>query len=111
MLITKGFYFCIKYFFKNVVHVVQKHVPLKQRFSTEFMHLLLTENLGKKYISDVVWETNVGKIYERKMNFCLRPKKINTSHCGESALNHTFKMLLRKVLSQISHSGVLLNVF
>ena len=33
------------------------------------------------------------------MNFCLRPKETNVSHCGESALNHTFKMLLRKVLS------------
>ena len=27
----------------------------------------------------------------------------------KSALNHTFKMLLRKVLSQKSHSGVSLN--
>ena len=33
------------------------------------------------------------------MKFCLRPKELNLSHYGESALNHTFKMLLRKVLS------------
>ena len=31
------------------------------------------------------------------MNFCLRPKETNVSHCGESALNYTFNMLLRKV--------------
>ena len=32
------------------------------------------------------------------MNFCLRPKETNMSHCGESAFNHTFKILLRKGL-------------
>ena len=32
-------------------------------------------------------------------------------HCGESASNYTFKMLLKKVLSDISHSGILLNLF
>ena len=40
------------------------------------------------------------------MNFCLRPKETSASNCGENALNHTFKMLLRKVLSQISHSRI-----
>ena len=66
------------------------------------MHLLSRENLRKKYISEVVWETNFGKIHLKKTNFCLRPKETDASHCKESALNHTFKMLLRKVLSQIS---------
>ena len=36
------------------------------------------------------------------MNVCFRPKETNASHFGESALDHTFKMLLRKVLSQQS---------
>ena len=45
------------------------------------------------------------------MKFCLRPKETNVSHCEEIALNHTFKMLLRKVLSQINHFGVSLNLF
>ena len=35
------------------------------------------------------------------MNFYLRPKETNESHCGETGLNHTFKMLLRKDLSQV----------
>ena len=45
------------------------------------------------------------------MNLCSRPKETNSSHSGEKALNHTFKMLLRKVLSQICHSGISLNYF
>ena len=64
------------------------------------MHLLWTENLGNKYLSEVVWETNFGEIHLKKNEICLRPKERNVSHCGESELNHTFKMLLRKVLSQ-----------
>ena len=36
------------------------------------------------------------------MNFCLRPKETSMSHWGEGALNHTFKMLLRKLLSHKS---------
>ena len=75
------------------------------------MHLLSTKNLGKKYINEVVRETDFGKKHLRKVNLCLRPKETNVSHCGKNALNHTFKMLLRKVLSQISHSGVSLNLF
>ena len=89
---------------------LSKSMPrIKRRFSKKIMDLLSTENLGQKYISEVVWETNFGKIHPKKMNFCLRPKGTNASHCGESAWNHTFKMLLKKVLSQISHSGILLN--
>ena len=49
------------------------------------MHVLSTENLGKKFISEGVSETNFGKIHPKKTNFCLRPKEINASHCGESA--------------------------
>ena len=45
------------------------------------------------------------------MNFYLKPRETNASQCGESALNHTFKMLLRTFLSQISHSGISLNLF
>ena len=45
------------------------------------------------------------------MNICLRPKETNASHCRESALNHTSNMLLRKVLPQLSHSGISLNLF
>ena len=75
------------------------------------MHLLSTENLGKKYINEVVWEANFRNIYLRKINVCLRLKETNVFHYGEIALNHTFKILLRKVLSQISHFGVLLNLF
>ena len=75
------------------------------------MHVLSTENLGKKFISEVVWETNFGKIHLEKTNFCLRPKETNVSHCGESALNHSYKMLLKRILSQISHSRILLNFF
>ena len=62
------------------------------------MHLLSTENLGKKYINEIVWETDFGKIHERKMNFFLRHKEKIASHFRESALNHTFQMLLTKVL-------------
>ena len=62
------------------------------------MHLLSIKNLGKKCISEVVWETNFGKIHLKKTTFCLRPKEKNTSHCEKSALNHAFKMLIRKVL-------------
>ena len=83
----------------------------KRRFSDEIMHLLSTQNLGKKYVSVVVWETNFGKIYLKKPNSCLRLKERNASHCEENALNHTFKMLLRKVLSQTRHSEILLNLF
>ena len=75
------------------------------------MHLLSIKNLGKKCISEVVWETNFGKIHLKKTTFCLRPKEKNTSHCEKSALNHAFKMLIRKVLSQINHSRILLNLF
>ena len=75
------------------------------------MHLLSTKNLGKKYISVVVWETNFGKIHLKKMNFCLRSKETNASHCRESASNRTLTMLQRKILSQISHSGISLNLF
>ena len=49
------------------------------------MHLLSTENLGKKFISEGVLETNFGKIHPKKMNFCLRSKETNASHCGEIA--------------------------
>ena len=73
------------------------------------MHPFSTENSGKKYINEVVWETNFGKINLKKINFCLRHEETNSSHWGESASNHTFKMLL-KVLSQISHSRISLNL-
>ena len=62
------------------------------------MHLLSTDNLRKKYISEVVRETKFGKIHLQKTNFCLRSKETNAPQCGESALINTFKMLLRNVL-------------
>ena len=70
----------------------------KRRFSGEIMHLLSTENLGKNCINEVVWETNFGKVRLRKMNFHLKPKETNVSHCGESVLNHFFQDVTKEGL-------------
>ena len=44
------------------------------------------------------------------MNFHLRPKETNVSHCGESVLNHFFQDVTEEgLLPRIGHSGVSLN--
>ena len=55
--------------------------------------------------------SNLSQTFSKVVQKHARLKKNYKSHCGGSALNHTVKILLRKVLSQISHSGISLNLF
>ena len=94
-----------------VSKVVQKHAPLKKKILRGNHAPFINREFRKEIHKQSLLRNKFGMIHLRKMNFCLRPKETNVSHCGESVLNHTFKMLLRKVLTQISKLGVSLNLF
>ena len=60
------------------------------------MHLLSTKNLGKKYISKVVRETNFGKIHLKETNFCLRLKRKKCVSLRRKCIKSYFQDVTKK---------------
>ena len=70
---------------QTFLKVVQKHARLKKKILKRNHAPFINREFRKEIYKRRPLETNFGKIHPKKMNFCLRSKETNASHCGESA--------------------------
>ena len=66
----------------------------------EFCQHLVNREFRKEIYKRSRLRNKFWKDPSKENELLLRPKETNASHCGKSALNNTFKMLLKRVLSQ-----------
>ena len=90
---------------KNYTNLSQTFSKIVQEFSSLKIKtlrgnhaLLSTENLGKRYISTVVWGTNFLKTHLKKINSCLRTKETNASKVRKKCIKSYFHDVTEKGL-------------